>query len=839
MSTSLPNRAASPSLVQLSQQLGMLIKITRTIDRRSEDKAHGRNGENIYVFDTNVVQMFLEPFKNPHFAETFYSPVWHPPHRHDMDRAADEINAQSCLIAAEYLMSGQLPGQNSSQWFMTSGHSEELQRQIGHLVERSRETAARLSKDDHFAKFALDRILELEAVVALDPDKDRDVFLKIADGLELKTPLVERIGDLDATAFKDRAEGLRIHEICRLLAMDSIAEPAKQLMRLRTPGIFGKRRTFEQHLQLSASDWGAIRVESANWRETLAVILRRQPGKAKTRSALTADCDALALVAWANLHRAKPHQRMLFVTGDRALLEACRQRYVDDPRQQFFVRSIAQFAPLFNSASARGQLKRDEAFGRLREVLERSMVALNLGLLAIRNSDQRARARDGFALLVETAPESVSSILRSFFPKTVDPNWLMEQDSALNKLVEELRSIELLLLEADPDLVARRLDKEHRRVLKTAAQNGGKALANAISGLLDNALSDGARFSTYMMPTAVEELLRQIEGSSHISQRVSIQIRLPLLATKEFSDFRATVGWLKRQTPEELESTLGRLSERPETIFALAAMLAFSLEIWKEAARYADLAARALDEYASAESHKSRDDRVDRYELYFLRAISLRFRLSAEYGEPLLDGNGGWRGWHQQALSVLDDCFGHHNERDEWARALRAVSERVALRLAVCEINLFVPPDTALTKDREEETVAHLTSAIDDLTICDTLAVRTVARVNDLSKAAGGEASAAVFEAAERQYLYNTCAARTIMKVLLQARPERTEMLEPLLGKLPARPTPPWAAPPPIAMAYKLAADENWNELAKIDENSVSLTLDAVAIRSLKRLGLH
>lgn len=831
--------ASHSSLIELTQQLGMLIKISRNIDRNSEDEKYSTSGEILYVFDTNVVQMFLEPFKNPHFAETFFSKMWRKPHIRSVERADEEINTQSCLIAGEYLMSGQLPGQaqGGGRWYMTASHVDELQRQVDYLVEQSKANAARIAKDEKYAEFALERILELESVLSLDPTKDRDEFVDMVKTQGLKRRLIEQVKMLDAETFKDRAESIRSHEICRLVATDAIFEPAKQLMRLRTPRILGRRQDLESRLSPTPADWTEIRSDSVAWRETIANILQRQSGKTKTTAALTADCDALALVSWANKRWAQPHQRVVFVTGDRTLLEACRQRYVDDPGQRFFVRSIAQYAPLFNPTSARSQIERAKAFDRLREVLEGAMVALNLGLIASGNREQRTHARDWFALLVDRAPESVEDLLRSFFPETVASSWLEQQQSALRKLVEELRSVELLMLEAYPHLVAQRLDIDRQQAFKDAARDGGGSLAGVIGDLLASAKSEGARFSAYMMPSVVEDLLELIEAPEDASQRVSIQIRLPLLETNQFIDFRETVSWLKGQTPQELAQTLERLSHSPETIFAVAALLAFSLEIWKEAARYADLAARASEE-APTTARRPRTGGVDRYELLFLRAISLRFRVLSEHQKSDAAGHDNWRGWQGAALAVLDQCYEHHLQLRERARALRAVSERAALHLASCEIALFQSEYGAL---QSNEAIAKVfetfESAVRDLEACETLAVFSLNRQIFWSAGRMSKASEAVLHAAERQYLHNVFAARAVAIALDRAAPERRPQLDDALARLPTRTPAPWPNRPLVASAYQLAAEGRWTELSTLTEDDVSLALDRAVIKALKALG--
>src|SRR4051794_31408755 len=93
---------------RVARKLGRLVEITRILDRNREDAAFANEGggQIFYVIDTNVVNSFFEPFLYPQYAEIFQGGIW------GKDYGEYEFfNRQSCLLTAEYLMSGELPGQ--------------------------------------------------------------------------------------------------------------------------------------------------------------------------------------------------------------------------------------------------------------------------------------------------------------------------------------------------------------------------------------------------------------------------------------------------------------------------------------------------------------------------------------------------------------------------------------------------------------------------------------------------------------------------------------------------------------------------------------------------------
>jgi hypothetical protein len=826
------NTSHNAALKRLSRKLGAVIDVTRTIDRNSDDGIYSDQGDEIvYVFDTNVVQIFLEPYKNPEFSQVFHTPLWSEGKKNEADR---EINAQTSLLIAEYLMSGTLPGQKDGRWSMTRAHYREMQAQIEHLAGWGKEISSRIRDDqEFFGAFALDRLRELNAALILNPTDGRETFLRLAERQGLPDDAIRQIADLSDDAFRERAIGIRSREVCRLLAQDWILEPADQIIRLLSDSIAGKYLELEHLIGASADDWKEIRNESQAWREAITLVQDRGR-KTKAGQALTADCDALAMVAWANRQKTPQRRRVLFVTGDRTLLDACRHRYVEAKRPDFFfVRPITHFAPIFNSKSAVSKLATQEAFQRLREVLEATMVPLNLGLLAGEDPERRLRSRDAFALAVDRSVEGVLEALTSSFPGARDIDWARNQEKALGRLVSELRVIELLMLEAFPHLIAERLNKERERFRREAANAGSDALADAIDQRFESAKGAGIKFSVRMMSDAVEQSLKQIDFTRLRTQRAPIQIRLSFSDSPDtHMDYVQTVEWLKVQSAHGLQDMLQRLAKRPASMFALAALLALSLEVWSDTDRYAGLAVAAAEETLRDDATESA--RSDLFEFRFLRAASLRFRLASFRPQEGSSYNDIWSEWLNTASEILDECVQYHAAAGQTSRQMRALSERAALHGAYSEWYAF--GKLASLKSDEEastEAIASLREAVENLATCAQLSDVAEARVRSLG-AVDQEISRSILEAATRQYKINILAVKAAGERLAAKWPGRKMEIEEVMGRLPAGRNVDWPNMPIIAQAYQLASKRKWNELIALPTDSLTLALDFDVVRGLQ-----
>jgi hypothetical protein len=70
--------APPENLARFTQKLGRLTEITRVIDMNRLDGVLGGSKDSSveYVFDTNIFQMFLQPYSFSRYLELFNTPLW-------------------------------------------------------------------------------------------------------------------------------------------------------------------------------------------------------------------------------------------------------------------------------------------------------------------------------------------------------------------------------------------------------------------------------------------------------------------------------------------------------------------------------------------------------------------------------------------------------------------------------------------------------------------------------------------------------------------------------------------------------------------------------------------
>lgn len=823
--------AQSDRLVgQVIQKLGYLIDLTRIIDRNTDDGTFENQGGTIhYVFDTNVTQMFFEPFRNPHFAEVFFGPLWG-----DQPLQDNEINSQNCLIAAEYLFSGRLPGQSNSRWYMSELHRQELDTQIEYLQEEIQLTEQTLQDNPRFKLDTLKRLQMLNSALSFDElDKSHVLALMARSGASQHQ--MDDVDLLTEPQFKKRAIELKSREVCRVLALDRVLEPKWQLDRFHEePEMLSARGNLEDLLQVGERSVEIFR-EARGWHKSLASVLARRGSGVRSEAAIRADCETLALISWGNREVLPRDERLVFVTGDRALLEAYKQRYVDEPSSgPFLLRPINHFSPLFNPSSAGSMLASKQfAFQALREALEGAMLALNLGLFNIDQPSGKLRARDHFASKVEREIHSAIEQLTAFFPMFKNRPWLLDQDKQLKAIVARLRPIERLMLEAYPRLVAARLNDQQDQFISTV-ESARSAVNAHIVEQLKQAKRVGFRFSLPLMNETVGELLDRIKRrKSNFRTRALISLKLSFSSDPgEFVPYAEVTDRLQAASEAERENLLAELLKTPQRIFALAAVLAFDLERWNDATRYAALAASASSEVSLIQSNGH--DADDHRELLYLSAVSLRFRMSA--WEPTL--RGGYREplsqWRNTAKRGLDQCAEYHRNHGQMARLLRVLSERASLQVSYCEWLTFGPETLARLYDRPElDALEALAAVVDDLNQCD--------RVVDLAtERSGGDpagrGSPSIVKSATLQFRLNVLGARLAGDAMAKRWVTLSPRIAEILSDLPAPTAIVWEGMPHLAEAYIAASRGDLVQLMAISSQEATLPLDRTIIRGLQRL---
>jgi len=824
-------RALSDPLKQFTAQLGHLLSLSRIIDRNQNDADFAeKGGEIVYVFDTNVVQMFLEPYKNPQFCEVFHTPLWGGEREADLD-----ANSQACLIASEYLLSGKLPGQRDGIWYMTDEHHAELQLQEGHLRGHIADNLARMRTDPRFKEQVFDNVARLTEALDIDPNAGRSALEMRAE--TWRAPWLDELRSLTDKQFRQRATGIRAREVCRILARDDVAEPANQLFRYRSLEVAARFRTLQSLLNPVGDDNKEIKAEVQDWRALLGDVLLRHPANIKTREGFRSDCEALGLISWAARQQKYRDRRFVLVTGDTILLEAYKQRHLEGKPGPDLIRPINQFAPLFNPSSAQSTLASQQyAFLKLRQVLELLLVSINLQLLVAAEPVTRERARDKFILQLQQDIGLATDQVLAAFPQSGDTLWLRQQIEGLEKLVQELRPIERLMLEAFPNLVAPRMQQERLR-FEEAVGDGGEALLAAIEKRLVAASEIGAQFSLQTTPGTIDHLFEAFGArKDRQERRATVHARLYFSDGHGGLSYEETVSRFQRLTSKERLVELEAWKGDPAKLFAFAALLGFQLEIWNEAERYSNLAATASLELTKYVERLA-EAPAEHFEYDYLMAVALRFRLASF--EPIVGQaySDPWGQWLRRADDTLVDCIDYHSAKGQLTRAIRASGERAAIHVSYCEWFAFGRlAEPGFYADPGSRALDSFRKVATELRACEDLLADAEAHAIVVDAGTVGAQSQTILGSVRRQFRANVHAAimaarrlKTLWPELREAFEECAERLpEPFFGEV-------WPDGPLVADAYRAAVQGDLKALDGLADK-LSLPLDRAVLEGLREL---
>jgi hypothetical protein len=830
---------------RVGHKLARLVEITRIIDRNTDDGAFVRNStdaEFFYVLDTNAVRMFFEPFQNPEYAELFHASVWGDQYVH-----YDRINQQSCLLIAEYMVSGEvpLPGQRNGALYMSVAHHQELLDQMEMIDGQLREKALKLTQDAAYGRAAARSILELNELKHLDAEKNRDRLIEYAVSQAVPgTADHERMAlkQLSPEEFKERAALIRTRQICSLLARNRLVEPLYQLRRFRTKEIAGRFAPIEQKFRATAKEIESIEDDARSWRDYLWNVMRSRPKNSRSERAVSNDCRTLAYLTWAQKNKASRNQRLVLVTGDKALYDAYRRRHSTTEGLPFLMRPLTQYAPLFNPTDAASSVAdRDAVFKSTRGAIEMATISLNLNLFGSNQPDSstQGRIRDHFILESEKSITSAQWALKRLYPKLYDDAWLTAESEKFTKLVAPLQDIETLMLGVYPDLIAPRLKDDRKAFLEAARQGDGAALANVLLAETDKVEKSAFQVSIPFMSVQVRELLLQIRSREKKSvRRAALAVRLRFAVSSQvelgYGDvIQILLG--KADKADDLQRLIEPLESEPSRVFALAALLTFSLELWDEAARYAELAANAAElATPKADSGTTADEF---HEYLYLRATSLRFRIATHRPNPEQLFHDPWALWLESAREALEDCEKKHRLHGELSRRMRALSERASASLSYCAWFAFGRLGVVRVNQGINRVSRIMTEAVEDFAECHRMRADAERHVEGMQAPAAKKASGEVLAAAVRQYRVNSLAARFIAKGLASKNLITEEELETWLAKLPQEKFD-YAELPTIAQAYFHARDGEIEKLHQIDTagDALSLALDRAIIEGLKRL---
>lgn len=685
----------------LVQKLGRMAEIARVIDLNRADGEFCRieGGSLIYVFDTNVFQLFLEAAPFSRFVEIFNTEVWSGPR---VDRV---VNRQSAIITSEHLFSGALPGAQHNSIIVSSWHYEELFEQMAYLYRRIRNTASA----DGAAEAIEAGVQRLHALARLVETRDEKLFDAARKGFTKTQIADDRRLEREGATIASRIDSYAVGAIAQLLAEDRYTEPQEQFVRMsncafKSHSLHPELYVDDERLAEGAKEWGRL------IREADAAVKRRESARRRIREdehseyrprskeARERDAKTLAWLDYLAVNVIQPNQRLIFVTGDRLLLNASRRRKADHPDLPFLVRSTVHFAPLLNFNDARSQLKRGgrprvDHFARMRQALEQSLAFLSLSMSGSGKNSAANSAklsnRDRFIVDSEEcdgdifgAPDSAArGIHIQLFERFFQENWVTAKDRELQEVAKPIQSLERISIGAYRDKIMARI--QDQTALKAFEQwassevpeNLGDAMERAMNGLLQKVDSAARTFAVNWAP---EFIITLIGETSRSYERAVYHLRIDFpVGAKKAESIDPYLRRLTENGGEGARTVLAKLKDTTR-LFVLATAFGFRHERWTVAANYAALAADAAD----ADPH---GDDLLRGECHYLKATALRYRLASVAPNPDTASDDRWTRWLKASEDSHNLCLAIYRTDANPVRRARTLSERAAAKLAYVE----------------------------------------------------------------------------------------------------------------------------------------------------------
>lgn len=694
-----------------------MLNLVLDLEQNRNDQAFCSGSENEhrkihYVLDENVFEMFIQPRKMKAAASTFYSPFWL---KVSTDHSAwSDFAAQSALVTSEYLLSGELPGQDGKRIYMTEWHRGELSRRIIDIFKELRQEFQAAETRGETTELET-TLKELLAIRSEPNELDRAAaFRKFI----ARNPLLQQ--DLDQIDADSGAPRLQRFAVARILAEmfsnDRYLEPMEQIRRL-DKDIYGRIYNITSRFSPQDIPRGTIENWAKTWHEALQAELdyARRPEDDRSPTALWNDARSLALVTWAAGQCDPQKDRVVFVTGDIIVFNAYRRWFLEAHIRApgkpgpFALRHLVQYAPILNLtgefSDISGASKLMEA---TRQAMEVSLLPFNLSSMGSSPQNDRKssrfvtprdpevlrRGREYLTLkyVNRKAVDEDASLTR--FTSKLTEDWFRERMTELRRICELWKQNERIAIGSMYRLLEPRLSERVRLVVKALELNSkaqvSDLLAERAKFLMSQILDSHVDF---WLPAAAEFVNEELNAS--LGERGKLSLRAPICPTivlhrgeKEYD-----LGELIETRLDGGNSEVKRVlsfrdradaETEPELAFAVASALALGLRDWSNADLYADLAVRA----ATMEGHSKRSPPSQPFELRYLHAIAKRFRVG-EIGKPALERTADVLGRRfNDAKIILDQCLEFHNGRferneehepPEILPLMRTLSERAAL----------------------------------------------------------------------------------------------------------------------------------------------------------------
>jgi hypothetical protein len=727
---------SSPTSNKTERTLRRLLRIldlTRDLERHQADLDFARGGgEIIYIFDENIFEMLIRPWKHTEAVETFYGDLWATDADEEKTSAWHLIEAQSAVLASEVLVNGQLPGRRSHALYMTDPHRYECARRIETLAEqyskKVKEGGVRVGE----LTGKLARLADLSQIDEDKPTRRASPIDRKTLGLEADLEALRSSGADTRNLTRFRVTRLAVEGV----ASDKVLEPLQQLHRLTQADYRNRFENLNDAFSVPENQVAILEDKAKRWFKLLLNELARPRNKASRRRenrALWNDARSLAYVRWAAEQAHRREQRLVLVTGDRILFDAYRRWYAglrpgfDGYFDPFVLRRATQYSPIFTltrSDAGTGELTADngpssDVLGLFHEGLEATLLALTFAKLAKSEGASAdvavARTRERTALKLVDQPSLVADPELEELVSSIGPEWLDEHEAKIRSIRIRFQAVQRASLAGASQVIAARLTNDElsvaRRLVESDGQDAGLILQKYVSTLLDDIIKDSIQL---WLPIAASFITSRKAPGSEERLRVPMTINLKL---PDHSTLASVIdAWWsggrgdRRRNAIFAPVGLDEFAERSDLVFAVAAGLALAMQEANEAERFAGLAVRS----AGIERSEGRlPDPTAEAELSMLHALTLRFQMAAVGAETdaaaAAAGNPSYVDRLDQIKTFYDraeQALASHRTMLEGVRDDRTEDERLLLDIRVesesAALHLFMA--TALLLASQERT---------------------------------------------------------------------------------------------------------------------------------------
>ncbi|BBF82623.1 hypothetical protein [Asticcacaulis excentricus] len=684
----------STALADLLRYQLKLVDLSIDIDRNmadSEAQLAIRPTETVYVFDSNVFELFIDPLDERGEQLSLHSEAWLKMCGITDPEELGRLKAivpQTALLTTEYLFSTRFPRSGDSYIYMTEWHFYEYARRLTELTRTLWKSSV---SDQRDPKTRFKQIREAKAFL---DNPSEDLTSKLAELDALLSQDVDNLLNLGLLKPAELNPFVANRLLLNVLCHDNELEKIDQINRLLETAISQRIRLLPRkyHIRQDRSRFDA---HASVWEVRLRRERMKDKKKARRPEALADDAKSLAHVEWAAEAAEDLDERLVFITADDLIFDAYRRWYtdlkLDDAiRPPFVVRRLAQYAPLYNMADSSNALGDNVKglFYKVRMLLKTALVPLMLTIdrgLGLAKNLAPSQRKTAASLYLKEPQNLIEVETFKALTEVMRKEDSSQKRAALDRIMAELRLVERTTLGLADEYVRARLD-EWERALPEINQPHPEVYEQAfrtyIQAKIQTAIESSRHFS---LPLALRFIKDWRLEKHDVRPRAPIVFMGKLAGSTE-TNLAAILNQSLSQARAALPITDDQwevIGADPAATFSMAGWLCLVSEKWAEAEQYADLCLM----WAKANAMPPTSvHTVEQAEYYFLCAVTKRFKIGSTGPTARLDTQTAIARQFKEAAGLLTVCIEFHSERaaldiEEALRTVRAESELAALNL--------------------------------------------------------------------------------------------------------------------------------------------------------------